>query len=55
MHCVQLHKSIIAIDIERSTDPRRTNPIRAELWHEAHRLLVPPCGPPASPRSTATR
>jgi len=39
MHCVPLHRSIIAIDIERSTGPGRTNPIRAELRHEAYRLL----------------
>jgi hypothetical protein len=40
MHCVPLHRSIIAIDIERSTGPTRTNPIRAELRHEAYRLLA---------------
>jgi len=39
MHSVPLHRSIIAIDIERSTSPVRTNPIRAELRHEAYRLL----------------
>jgi class 3 adenylate cyclase len=39
MRCVPLHRSIIAIDIERSTGPGRTNPIRAELRHEAYRLL----------------
>jgi hypothetical protein len=39
MHCVPLHRSIVAIDIERSTGPARTNPIRAELRYEAYRLL----------------
>jgi class 3 adenylate cyclase len=39
MYCVPLHRSIIAIDIERSTSSVRTNPIRAELRHEAYRLL----------------
>lgn len=39
MYSVPLHRSIIAIDIERSTSPVRTNPIRAELRHEAYRLL----------------
>ena len=39
MHCVPLHRSIVAIDIERSTGPARTNPIRAELRHETYRLL----------------
>lgn len=39
MPSVPLHRSIIAIDIERSTDPARTNPIRGELRHEAYRLL----------------
>lgn len=33
------HRSIIAIDIERSTSQERTNPIRGELRHEAYRLL----------------
>jgi hypothetical protein len=33
------HRSIVAIDIERSTSPQRTNPIREELRHEAYRLL----------------
>ena len=39
MHSVPLHRSIIAIDIERSTGPDRTNPIRGELRQEAYRLL----------------
>jgi hypothetical protein len=39
MHTVPVHRSIIAIDIERSTSPVRTNPIREELRHEAYRLL----------------
>ena len=37
---VLLHRSIIAIDIERSTSPLRTNPIREELRHEAYRMLA---------------
>jgi hypothetical protein len=36
---VPLHRSIIAIDIERSTGPHRTNPIREELRDEAYSLL----------------
>lgn len=39
MRSVPLHRSIIAIDIERSTAPGRTNPIREELRNEAYRLL----------------
>lgn len=39
MHSVPLHRSIIAIDIERSISPVRTNPIRGELRREAYRLL----------------
>ena len=39
MRSVPLHRSIIAIDIERSTGPDRTNPIREELRHEAYSLL----------------
>jgi hypothetical protein len=39
MRSVPLHRSIIAIDIERSTGPDRTNPIREELRDEAYRLL----------------
>lgn len=39
MHSFPLHRSIVAIDIERSTGPARTNPIRGELRHEAYRLL----------------
>jgi len=39
MRCVPLHRSIVAIDIERSTAPGRTNPIRAELRDEVYRLL----------------
>lgn len=35
-----LHRSIIAVDIERSTGPDRTNPIREELRHEAYRMLA---------------
>jgi hypothetical protein len=34
-----VHRSIIAIDIERSTSPARTNLIREELRHELYRLL----------------
>ena len=30
---------MVAIEIERSTSPERTNPIREELRHEAYRLL----------------
>lgn len=40
MRSVLLHRSIIAIDIERSTSPLRTNPIREELRHEAYRMLA---------------
>ena len=39
MRSVPLHRSIVAIDIERSTSPERTNPIREELRNEAYRLL----------------
>ena len=39
MRSVPRHRSIIAIDIERSTSPARTNPIREELRNEAYRLL----------------
>lgn len=39
MSSVPLHRSILAIDIERSTGPDRTNPIRGELRQEAYRLL----------------
>jgi class 3 adenylate cyclase len=39
MRSVPRHRSILAIDIERSTSPERTNPIRGELRHEAYRLL----------------
>ena len=39
MRSVPLHRSILAIDIERSTAPGRTNPIREELRDEAYRLL----------------
>jgi hypothetical protein len=39
MQSVPLHRSIIAIDIERSTGPVRTNPIREELRHEAYQML----------------
>jgi hypothetical protein len=39
MRSVPLHRSIVAIDIERSTAPGRTNPIREELRDEAYRLL----------------
>jgi class 3 adenylate cyclase len=39
MRSVPRHRSIVAIDIERSTSPERTNPIREELRHEAYRLL----------------
>ena len=39
MRSVLLHRSIIAIDIERSTSRLRTNPIREELRHEAYRML----------------
>ena len=40
MRSAPRHRSIIAIDIERSTSPVRTNPIREELRHEAYRLLA---------------
>jgi class 3 adenylate cyclase len=39
MRSTPRHRSIVAIDIERSTSPERTNPIREELRHEAYRLL----------------
>lgn len=39
MQSVPLHRSIIAIDIERSTGATRTNPIREELRREVYRLL----------------
>ena len=39
MRSVPHHRSIVAIDIERSTSPSRTNPIRAELRHEIYRML----------------
>ena len=39
MRSVPRHRSIVAIDIERSTSPERTNPIREELRHEAYRML----------------
>jgi hypothetical protein len=39
MRSVPRHRSIVAIDIERSTSPERTNPIREELRAEAYRLL----------------
>ena len=39
MRSVPHHRSIVAIDIERSTSPARTNPIRAELRHEVYRML----------------
>ena len=39
MRSAPRHRSIVAIDIERSTSPQRTNPIREELRHEAYRLL----------------
>jgi class 3 adenylate cyclase len=39
MRSAPRHRSIVAIDIERSTSPERTNPIREELRHEAYRLL----------------
>jgi len=39
MQSVPRHRSIVAIDIERSTSPVRTNPIREELRREAYRLL----------------
>lgn len=39
MKSVPLHRSIIAVDIERSTSPARTNPIREELRCEIYRLL----------------
>jgi hypothetical protein len=39
MRSVPRHRSIVAIDIERSTSPERTNPIRGELREEAYRLL----------------
>ncbi len=39
MRSVPRHRSIVAIDIERSTSPVRTNPIREELRHEVYRML----------------
>jgi class 3 adenylate cyclase len=39
MRSAPRHRSIVAIDIERSTSPERTNPIREELRDEAYRLL----------------
>src|SRR5580693_6292734 len=39
MRSVPHHRSIVAIDIERSTSPVRTNPIREELRHEVYRML----------------
>jgi hypothetical protein len=39
VHSVPRHRSIIGIDIERSSGPDRTNPIRGELRQEAYRLL----------------
>jgi hypothetical protein len=40
MRSVPRHRSIVAIDIERSTSPVRTNPIREELRHEVYRMLA---------------
>jgi hypothetical protein len=34
-----VHRSIVALDMEGSTSPLRTNPIRAELRQEIYRLL----------------
>jgi hypothetical protein len=39
MRSAPLHRSIVAVDIERSTSPVRTNPIREELRREVYRML----------------
>jgi class 3 adenylate cyclase len=39
MRSVPFHRSIIAVDIERSTSRVRTNPIRGELRQEVYRVL----------------
>ena len=48
MRSAPRHRSIIAIDIERSTSPVRTNPIREELRHEATACSPRPCRQRAS-------
>jgi hypothetical protein len=39
MQSVPVHRSILAVDIEQSTGPLRTNPIREELRQEVYRML----------------
>lgn len=39
MNSLPVHRSILAVDIEGSTGPLRTNPIKEELRQEVYRLL----------------
>ena len=39
MRSIPRHRSIVALDIERSTSRVRTNPIREELRHEVYSML----------------
>lgn len=39
MTILPVHRSILAVDIESSTSPLRTNPIKAELRDQLYRLL----------------
>lgn len=39
MNVMPVHRSILALDIESSTSPERTNPIKAELRREVYRFL----------------
>jgi len=39
MHSVPVHRSILAVDIEKSTSALRTNPIKEELRQEVYSML----------------
>ncbi|MCW2913544.1 MAG: hypothetical protein JWN52_1612 [Actinomycetia bacterium] len=39
MQSLPMHRSILAVDIEKSTSPLRTNPIKEELRRQIYRLL----------------
>ncbi|MCW2884832.1 MAG: hypothetical protein QOE54_6039 [Streptosporangiaceae bacterium] len=39
MQSLPIHRSILAVDIEKSTSPLRTNPVKEELRRQVYRLL----------------
>ena len=39
MQSIPVHRSILAVDIEKSTSPQRTNPVKEELRRQVYRLL----------------